>query len=76
MTPFTIHYSLNSVAQNKFNHLLDLVLFSFFQAVKIFNKSLLKKRRLGQVGDKYETVKKEIAIMKRLDHPNVVCDAL
>jgi serine/threonine protein kinase len=38
-------------------------------------KSLLKKRRLmgrGKTVDHWENVKREIAIMKKLQHPNIV----
>lgn len=45
-------------------------------AMKIMNRSLLKKRRIFQAGmlwsDQWQQVKKEIAIMKKLDHPNIV----
>ena len=42
------------------------------QAVKIFSKALLKKRRLGQQSDKFAALQSEIAIMRRLRHPNVI----
>ena len=42
------------------------------QAVKIFSKALLKKRRLGQQSDKFAALQREIAIMRRLRHPNVI----
>eukprot|EP01132_Coremiostelium_polycephalum_P004248 gene4248-5317_t len=42
-------------------------------AVKVFNKFRLKKKSLGfGKGNAYEDVLKEIAIMKKMDHPNVV----
>jgi serine/threonine protein kinase len=43
--------------------------------MKIMNKALLKKRRIlgrGKMSDQWENVKREIAIMKQLDHPNIV----
>lgn len=47
-------------------------------AMKILNKALLKKRKLvnrgGEKGDsdQWEQVKKEIEVLKKLNHPNVV----
>lgn len=44
-------------------------------AMKIMSKSILKRRRVigrNKVTDSWENVKREIAIMKKLDHPNVV----
>ena len=46
-----------------------------YYAMKIFSKSLLKRRRVfgrGGISDDWETTKKEIAIMKKLHHPNIV----
>lgn len=47
-----------------------------FYAIKILNKNLLQKRKIMGRGrafaDLWEKVKVEIAIMKRLRHPNVV----
>lgn len=53
-------------------HCPDMRANSRSQAVKIFSKSLLKKRRLGQQSDKFAALQNEIAIMKRLRHPNVI----
>lgn len=41
-------------------------------AVKICDKSLLNKKELGKSKSKLDDVKKEIAIMKNLDHPNII----
>lgn len=41
-------------------------------AVKILRKSLLKRKRIGQFGNALQGVQREIAIWKKLDHPNVV----
>ena len=40
-------------------------------AIKIFNKSFLSKKKAG-LGTRFDKVQMEIAIMKRMDHPNVV----
>jgi len=47
-------------------------------AVKIFNKSLLKRRKLwdstiGTFKTAFDDVMREIAIMKKLEHQNVMC---
>ena len=51
----------------------------YYQAVKVFNKSFLKNERTWKrVGGEvichsaFEKVELEIALMKRLDHPNLV----
>ena len=41
-------------------------------AVKILDKSLLKRKRVGQFGNALQGVQREIAIWKKLDHPNIV----
>eukprot|EP00742_Colponemidia_sp_Colp-10_P007941 GILJ01008568.1.p1 GENE.GILJ01008568.1~~GILJ01008568.1.p1 ORF type:complete len:556 (+),score=63.20 GILJ01008568.1:154-1821(+) len=41
-------------------------------AVKIINKALLKRKRIGRMGTALDNVRKEIAIMKKLTHPHVV----
>ena len=41
-------------------------------AIKIISKELLKKRKAGQESTYFDDVRREIAIMKKLDHPNVV----
>lgn len=42
------------------------------RAVKIIRKSVLKRKRVGRFGNALQTVLREIAIWKKLDHPNVV----
>lgn len=41
-------------------------------AIKIISKEMLKKRKAGQESTYFDDVRREIAIMKKLDHPNVV----
>eukprot|EP00741_Cyanophora_paradoxa_P001419 tig00000489_g1372.t1 len=41
-------------------------------AVKIMKKSILKRKRVGRSGNALQNVLHEIAIMKKLNHPNVV----
>lgn len=41
-------------------------------AVKIMKKSFLRKRKLGMRQNALDNVQREIAIMKKLNHPNVV----
>jgi len=41
-------------------------------AVKILNKSFLKRKRVGRFGNMLQTVKREVAIWKKLKHPHVV----
>jgi [calcium/calmodulin-dependent protein kinase] kinase len=41
-------------------------------AIKMYSKSMLKKRRLGQSGDKFAAVMNEINVMRRLQHPNII----
>ena len=56
------------------------MLITLTQAVKVFTKSLLKKKREyyrkkeGGMAytDALQNVLKEIAIMKKLEHPNVI----
>lgn len=44
-----------------------------FQAVKILNKSFLRKRKPGSTDETlYEKVQREIALLHRLNHPNVI----
>lgn len=41
--------------------------------MKIFSKEMLKKRKGGNTSETYfEDIKREIAIMKKLSHPNVL----
>lgn len=41
--------------------------------MKIFAKEMLKKRKGGNTSETYfEDIKREIAIMKKLSHPNVL----
>lgn len=42
------------------------------RAVKIIRKSILKRKRIGRFGNAFQNVQREIAIWKKLDHPNVV----
>ena len=42
-------------------------------AIKIISKEFLKKRKGGSSGETYfEDIRREIAIMKKLRHPNVL----
>eukprot|EP00004_Rigifila_ramosa_P005385 TRINITY_DN1589_c0_g1_i1.p1 TRINITY_DN1589_c0_g1~~TRINITY_DN1589_c0_g1_i1.p1 ORF type:complete len:578 (-),score=101.71 TRINITY_DN1589_c0_g1_i1:58-1791(-) len=41
-------------------------------AIKIMQRSKLMKRQLGKHADAYEDIQREIAILKKLNHPNVV----
>jgi serine/threonine protein kinase len=42
-------------------------------AVKILSKEMLKKKKGGNTTETYfEDIKREIAIMKKLQHPNVL----
>ena len=52
-------------------------------AVKILNKSVMNKRKVGAGSTAMDDVKREIAIMKKLSHPHVLrlyevmsCDAM
>jgi hypothetical protein len=42
------------------------------RAVKIMKKSFLKRKRIGRFGNALQNVQREIAVWKKLDHPNVV----
>jgi hypothetical protein len=42
------------------------------RAVKIMRKSILKRKRIGRFSNALENAQREIAIWKKLDHPNVV----
>jgi hypothetical protein len=42
------------------------------RAVKILKKSFLKRKRIGRFGNALQNVQREIAVWKKLDHPNVV----
>ncbi len=42
------------------------------RAVKIIRKSILKRKRVGRFGNALQTVQQEIAVWKKLEHPNVV----
>ena len=41
------------------------------RAIKILTRSVLRRKRMGR-GTAYDSVLREIAVMKRLDHPNCV----
>lgn len=42
-------------------------------AIKIISKDFLKKRKNGRTTETYfEDIKREIAIMKKLSHPNIL----
>ena len=41
-------------------------------AIKMLVRSQLKRKRMGRTGSALDTVRKEIAVMKKLQHPNVV----
>ena len=41
-------------------------------AIKVLRKSALKKKRIGMMGSAYDSVKGEIATMKKIAHPNCV----
>lgn len=41
-------------------------------AMKILNKTVFNRRRLSSHASDVEDIKREIAIMKKLNHPNVV----
>jgi serine/threonine protein kinase len=41
-------------------------------AAKIVNKSILKRKRVGRFGTALDSVKKELAIWKKLNHENIV----
>lgn len=42
-------------------------------AIKIISKDFLKKRKSGKSDETYfEDIKREIAIMKKLSHPNIL----
>jgi len=41
-------------------------------ALKVLKRSLLKRKRMGRTGNAFEAVLREIAVMKKLHHPNVV----
>ena len=43
-----------------------------FYAIKVLNKKKLKRKRVGRFGNALQTVAREIAIWKKLDHANVV----
>ncbi|KAJ6242135.1 snf1-activating kinase 1 [Anaeramoeba flamelloides] len=43
-----------------------------FYAIKIMNKRLLKKKKKGRRKTAFDNVKREIAIMKKLNHANIV----
>ena len=41
-------------------------------AIKVLSRSILKRKRVGRFGSAYDSVLGEIAIMKKLLHPNIV----
>ena len=41
-------------------------------AVKVLRRSLLKRQRVGRFGNALDTLRKEIAVMKKVNHPNCV----
>ena len=41
-------------------------------AIKVLNRSILKRKRVGRNGNAYDGVLREIAVMKRLQHTHVV----
>ena len=41
-------------------------------AIKGLNRSVLKRKRVGRFGSAYDSVLGEIAVMKQLNHPNIV----
>mmetsp|Transcript_11325 Transcript_11325/g.18954 ORF Transcript_11325/g.18954 Transcript_11325/m.18954 type:complete len:440 (+) Transcript_11325:138-1457(+) len=41
-------------------------------AIKVLRRSLLRRKRIGQHGSALESVAREIAVMKKLEHPNCV----
>ena len=41
-------------------------------AIKMLSRSILKRKRVGRFGSAYDSVMGEIAVMKQLNHPNVV----
>mmetsp|Transcript_32573 Transcript_32573/g.74688 ORF Transcript_32573/g.74688 Transcript_32573/m.74688 type:complete len:568 (-) Transcript_32573:460-2163(-) len=41
-------------------------------AIKVLNRSILKRKRVGRNGNAYDSVLREVAVMKRLKHPHVV----
>ena len=41
-------------------------------AVKVVSRSILRRKRVGRFGSAYDSVMGEIAVMKALDHPNIV----
>lgn len=45
---------------------------NWYQAVKKYNKVVLKKKKLGLQRNEYENVMREISILQRLKHPNIV----
>lgn len=72
-------YKCKRVVEGKEELFVFRVLFHFMQAVKIFNKSFLKNekrwRRVSggmECSSAFEKVEKEIALMKKLSHPNLV----
>lgn len=43
-----------------------------YYAVKIINRDKLKKRKLDRTKSAYSLIEKEVAILKRMAHPNIV----
>jgi len=41
-------------------------------AVKVLSRSILRRKRVGRHGSAYDSVLGEIAVMKQLQHPNIV----
>jgi len=41
-------------------------------AVKVLRRSILKRQRVGRTGSAFDSVAREIAVMKKIDHPNCV----
>ena len=41
-------------------------------AVKVLSRSILRRKRVGRFGSAYDSVMGEIAVMKQLNHPNIV----
>jgi len=41
-------------------------------AIKILKKSFLKHKRVGRIENALDSVKREVAVMKKIDHPNIV----
>jgi serine/threonine protein kinase len=71
---YTLHEVLGRGSFGKVRRVVDCTTGKSF-AMKIMKKAYLRRKRVGMFGNMLEQSKKEVAIWKKLRHPNVVSAA-